>query len=72
MHMIVALTYLGFFAEAVAKLKKMEFFQQFKDDNREGKMKTTQMTPFCYLFFLLYLLITFISEFENTENSFSN
>ena len=72
MHMIVALTYLGFFAEAGAKLKKMEFFQQFKDDNPEGEMKTTQMTPFCYLFFLLYLLVTFISEFENTENSFSN
>ena len=35
-------------------------------------MKTTQMTPFFHLLFLLYLLVTFISEFENTLNSFSN
>ena len=30
------------------------------------------MTPFFHLLFLLYLLVTFISEFENTLNSFSN
>ena len=35
-------------------------------------MKTTKMTPFFHLLFLLYLLVTFISEFENTLNSFSN
>ena len=34
-------------------------------------MKTTQIAPvFNLFFFLLYLLVTFISEFENTYNSF--
>ena len=35
-------------------------------------MKTTQKAPFFHLLFLLYLLVTFTSEFENTYNSFSN
>ena len=35
-------------------------------------MKTTQTTPFFHLLFLLYLLVTFISKFESTLNSFSN
>ena len=35
-------------------------------------MKTTQMTPFFHLLFLPYLLLTFISKFESTLNSFSN
>ena len=36
-------------------------------------METTQMTPnFFHLLLLLYLFVKFISEFENTQNSFSN
>ena len=35
-------------------------------------MKTTQMTPFFHLLFLPYLLLTFISKFKSTLNSFSN
>ena len=35
-------------------------------------METTQMTPFFHLLSLLYLFVTFISEIENTQNSFSN
>ena len=35
-------------------------------------METTQMTPFLHLLFLLYLFVTFISEFENIYNSFSD
>ena len=33
-------------------------------------MKTTKMTPFFHLLFLLYLQVKFISEFENTKTHF--
>ena len=66
------LNILRFFAEVSTKLKKSTFFDNFRIITQEENMKTTQMTPFFYLLFLLYLLVTFISEFENTLNSFSN
>ena len=33
-------------------------------------METGQMTTIFYLLFLLWLFVSFISEFENTQNSF--
>ena len=70
--MQITLTYIDFFTEVSTKLKKCTFFDNFRIITQEGNMKTTQMTPFFHLLFLLYLLVTFISEFENTLNSFSN
>ena len=32
-------------------------------------METWQITPFFHLLFTLQLFVTFISEFENTQNS---
>ena len=52
--------------------KKPLFFDNLRTITLKRKMKTTKMTPFFHLLFLLYLLVTFISEFENTLNSFSN
>ena len=34
-------------------------------------METRQMTPFLSIFFSLSLFVTFVPDFENTENSFS-
>ena len=44
----------------------MHFFRQFKDHNPQREHETRKMTPF-----FIYLFVTFISEFENTQNSFS-
>ena len=66
MQMYIVLTYLGFFAEVSTILKKWTFFNNLRIIFQDGNMKTTQMTPFFILLFLLYLLVTFISEFENT------
>ena len=49
------------------------FFDNFRIITQEGNIKITQIiTIFFHLPFLFYLLVTFISEFENTSNSFSN
>ena len=53
------------------KIEKMHFFDNFRVITQEGNMKTAQMTPFFFIYFF-YLLVRFISEFENTWNSFSN
>ena len=60
------------FFEVKKKLKKCTFFDNLRIITQEGNMKTTQMTPFLHLLFLLYLFVTFISEFENIYNSFSD
>ena len=60
-----------FFVEVSIKLKKYTFFDNLRIIMRERKMEITKINPFFHLLFLLYLLVTFISEFENTENSFS-
>ena len=52
-------------------MKKCTFFDNLRIITQEGNMKTGQMTHFFHLLFLLYLLVTFISEFEDTYNSFS-
>ena len=60
-----------FFCWGQHEIKKMHFFQQFKDNN--SGMETTQITPFfSSTFFARRLFVTIISEFENTYNSFSN
>ena len=60
-----------FFCWGQHEIKKMHFFQQFKDNN--SGMETTQITPFfSSTFFARCLFVTIISEFENTYNSFSN
>ena len=65
---------LRFLAEVSTKLQKMHEGKE-KEGKRtitlEGNMENRQMTPFFYLLFSLKLFVTFISEFENTENSFS-
>ena len=53
------------------KIEKMHFFDNFRVITQEGNMKTAQMTPFFFIYFF-YLLVRFISEFENTWNSVSN
>ena len=53
------------------KIEKMHFFRQFKDNN-SGRKHENYTSDSIHLLFLLYLLVTFISEFENTYNSFSN
>ena len=63
---------LNFFCWGQYKIEKMHLFDNLRIITQEGNMKTTQITPFFHLLFLLYLLVTFISEFENTYNSFSN
>ena len=51
----------------------MYFFRQFEDHNTRRKHGNySNNTIFFHLPFLLYLLVTFISEFENSWNSFSN
>ena len=51
----------------------IHFFWQFQDHNTRRKHQNyTNNTIFFHLPFLSYLLVTFISEFENTFNSFSN
>ena len=64
---------LTFFCWCQHKIEKMHFFWQFQDHNsgREFENYTNDRIFFNFLF-LLYLLVTFISEFENTLNSFSN
>ena len=60
-----------FFCWGQHEIKKMPFFQQFKDNN--SGMETTEITPFfSSTFFARRLFVTIISEFENTYNSFSN
>ena len=38
---------------------------------QKGNMETRQMTHFLHLLFPLWLFVTFVSEFENTQSSFS-
>ena len=71
--MWVALKYLDFVVDISTKFKKCTFFNNLRIITQEGgNMKTTQMIAFFHLLFLLYLLVTLISEFENTLNLFSN
>ena len=62
---------LRFLAKVSTKSQKMHFFRQFRTIIQEKNMKTRQMTPFFHLLFLLQLFVTFISEFESTQNVFS-
>ena len=49
----------------------MQFFQQSKDHNSEVNMKAGQMTTF-YSSTFSALFVTFISEFESTQNLISS
>ena len=53
---------LRFLAEVSTKLKGI---------TRKGTWKLDRWPHFFHLLFPLYLFVTFISEFENTQNSFS-
>ena len=48
----------------------MHFFRQFKDHNSGREQGTREMAPFFSSNFS-DLFVIFISEFENTQNSFS-
>ena len=61
---------LKFFAKVSSQLQKIHFFDNLRIITQERNMEATQMTPFFHLLLLLYLFVTFISDFENTQNSF--
>ena len=60
-----------FFAKVSSQLRKRHFFWQFKDNNSGRKHGSYANDPIFHLLLLLYLFVTFISEFENTQYSFS-
>ena len=62
---------LNFLADISIKLQKMHLFRQFQGHKSEGNMETKQMTPFFSSTFFALTVFNFISEFENTQNSFS-
>ena len=49
----------------------MHLFRQFQGHKSEGNMETKQMTPFFSSTFSALTVFNFISEFKNTQNSFS-
>ena len=61
---------LRFLAEVSTKLQKMCFLDNLRIIPHERSMETRQMTPFFSSTFS-NLLVIFISEFENVQNSFS-
>ena len=64
---------LRFPAEVNTKLQKVHFFVQFKDHNSSKKNGNWTNDPiFFHLLFPLKLFVTFISQFENSQNSFSS
>ena len=60
-----------FRVEVSTKFQKMLFVDKLKTITEEGNMETRQIAPFFHLPFLLQLIATFISEFENGHNLFS-
>ena len=61
---------LTFLAEISIKLQKCTFLDTLRTLTQEGNMGTGQLTSF-FLPTFSDLTVIFISEFENTENSFS-
>ena len=62
---------LRFLAKISTKFKKILIFRQFKDHNLRVKYGNSTNDPIFYLLFPLYLFVTFIFVFENSQNSFS-
>ena len=60
---------LRFLAEVSTILQKYTFLDNLRTTTQEGNMETRQMTPFFSSYFS-NLTVIFISEFENTQNSF--
>ena len=60
---------LRFLPQVSTKLQKLHFLDNLRTTTQERNMETRQMSTFFYLLFPLYLFVTFISEFENTQNS---
>ena len=54
-----------FLAEVSTKSKECTFFDNLRIITQEGNMKTTQITPFFHLLFLLYLPVT-VNSFSNS------
>ena len=61
---------LRFFCWGQHKIEKCTFFDNIRIIT-QGTWKLHKWPHFFHLLFLLYLLVTFISKFENTLNSFS-
>ena len=57
---------LTFLCSGQRKIEKMHFFQQFKDHNSGKEHENYKNDPIFSSTFSAYLLVTFISEFENT------
>ena len=55
---------------SVQNCKKCSFLNNLRTITQEGNMENRQMTPFFHLLFALWLFVTLIFEFENTQNSF--
>ena len=62
---------LDFFAEVKTKLQKMYLFNNLRTITQEQNMEAEQMTIFYSSAFSI-LFVTFISEFESTQNLFSS
>ena len=62
---------LRFLAKASTKSQKMHFFDILRTITQEENMETRQKTPCFHLFFPLWLFVTFIFAFENSQNSFA-
>ena len=59
-------------AEASTNCKKCPFLDNLRTITQKGNMETRQMTPLFFdLPFPLYLFVTYIFVFENSQNSFS-
>ena len=71
MH-ICKLLYLDLLLSSAQNWEKCTFFDNLRIITQEGNMELHKWTHFFHLLLLLYLLVTFISEFENTQNSFWN
>ena len=70
MHICKSLIDLEFFAEVKIKLRKMYFFNNLRAITQEQNKEAEQMTTYCLSTFST-LFVTFISEFESTQNLFS-
>ena len=62
--------YLDSLLRSAQNSRKCSFLDNLKTIIQEGNLEARQMTPFFFIYFFS-LFVTFISEFKNTQNSFS-
>ena len=69
--MYISLTDLDFLLWSAQNCKNCIFSDNLRTITQDRNIKTRQITPFFHLLFPLKLFVTFISELENIQNSFS-